>query len=162
MTARSAGVLMYRLKPGDGPDRLQVYLAHPGGPFFKKKNEGYWGIPKGLVEGSEDEATAALREFEEETGFPAPEPLHDLGTVTLKSGKVVHAFASRWPDDDDPPKPWSNTFHMEWPPRSGRTVKVPEIDAARFFSLEDARGLINEQQRELLHRLVRAVGENGE
>ena len=140
---------MYRLTN----DGLEVYLAHPGGPYFAKKSEGYWGIPKGLLEGAEDERTAAAREFEEECGFAAPEPHLDLGRITQRGGKVVHAFAARWDRDDDPPAVQSNTCPIEWPPRSGRTIDIPEIDEGRFFTVDEARRLMNERQFELVERL---------
>lgn len=142
---------MYRF---DSDRQLEIYLAHPGGPFFARRNEGYWGIPKGLLEGAENEAAAARREFEEETGFRPPEPLVDLGFITLNSGKVVHAFASQWTEEGDPPAPTSNTFPMEWPPGSDRQIDVPEIDEAAFFSLDEARRLMNLQQWELIERLL--------
>lgn len=141
---------MYRFSPSGN---LEIYLAHPGGPFFSNKDEGYWGIPKGLLEGAENEAAAAKREFEEETGYCPPAFLDDLGSITLKSGKRVHAFAVQWTEAEDPPEPQSNTFPMEWPPRSGREIEVPEIDRAGFFNLKDARKLMNEQQWELVERL---------
>ena len=158
MAKQSAGILLYRLTR----DSVEVYLAHPGGPFFSKKNEGYWGVPKGLLEeDDEDEERAARREFEEETGFAAPDPAFDLGTVKLKSGKVVHVYASEWNTDDDPPAVESNTFAMEWPPRSGKSIDVPEIDEGRFFPLEDARRLINDRQEQFIDRLLDQLDAEG-
>ena len=147
--AHSGGVLMYRVRNGE----IEVYLAHPGGPFFRNRHEGHWGIPKGLLEDTEDERAAAAREFEEETGFAPPEPLVDLGRITQRGGKVVHGFAARWEERADPPPVKSNTCPVEWPPRSGKMIDIPEIDEARFLSLDEARRLMIEQQFELVERL---------
>jgi predicted NUDIX family NTP pyrophosphohydrolase len=116
-----------------GEPGLEVLLAHPGGPYFVKKDEGVWTIPKGLIEASEDPLAAAVREFEEETGFSAAARRYQfLGDVTQKGGKRVLAWAF-W-GDCDPAALHSNTFEIEWPPRSGRTQTFPEIDRAAFFS----------------------------
>ncbi len=147
---------MYRIRDGE----IEVYLAHPGGPFFRNQNEGYWGIPKGILEHDEDERAAAFREFEEETGFAPPEPLVDLGTITQRAGKVVHGFAARWAEPTDPPPVKSNTCPVQWPPGSGKVIEIPEIDEARFVSLDEAKRLMNERQFELVQRLQKMVGAN--
>ena len=148
--AVSAGLLMY-----DGRDNVRVLLAHPGGPFFAKKDEGAWSIPKGLVEAGEDLLTAAIREFQEETGYCPSEgsPFCLLGEVRLKSGKQVHAwgFPGTWEHGRIPD---SNSFEMEWPPKSGKKQSFPEIDRAEMFSLEDAYRKINPSQSPFLDRLV--------
>lgn len=124
---------------------------HPGGPFWAKKDAGAWSIPKGEVAPGEDELSTAKREFEEELGFPPQGELIPLGSVTLKSGKVVRAWA--FEGDCDPKAIKSNTFTVEWPPRSGRRQEFPEVDRAGFFSLEEARKKINPGLAELLDRL---------
>lgn len=143
---------MYRVREGE----LEVYLAHPGGPFFAAKDDGFWGIPKGLVEPSEDLQAAAAREFEEETGVRPEGPFIALGSVKLPSGKVVHAWAFRR-DGEPPALPRSNTFELEWPPRSGNVQAYPEIDQARFFSIGEAERKVGAAQREFLDRLARAL-----
>lgn len=150
----SAGLLLYSLD-----SELRVLLAHPGGPFFAKKDEGAWSIPKGLVDPGEELLGTAKREFVEETGYD----LHDvteylaIGNVTLKSGKVVHAwaFAGTWVEGREPE---SNTFEMEWPTKSGMRQAFPEIDRAEMFTIQEAECKINERQRPFLARLVAAVG----
>jgi predicted NUDIX family NTP pyrophosphohydrolase len=149
MPKLSAGLLMYRGR-GDG---LQVLLVHPGGPFFAKKDDGAWSIPKGEADDGEDLLATACREFEEETGLEPIGPFRELSPVKLKSGKVVHAWA--FEGDCDPGAIRSNTFTMEWPPRSGRKQEFPEIDRAAFFSLEEAAKRINPAQRALLDELGR-------
>lgn len=139
---------MYR-KRETGPEFL---LAHPGGPFFAKKDEGAWSIPKGLVEGGEDLLEAAKREFEEETGFAPQEPFIGLGSAKYKNGKTVHAWA--FEGDFDPGKAKSNTFKLEWPPRSGRFQEFPEIDRAAFFTYDIALAKIVPDQAPLLERLA--------
>jgi len=149
MGETSAGLLMYRMRDG----RLEVFLAHPGGPLFEKKDEGVWSIPKGLVEPGESLPAAARREFEEETGLVAGGETIPLGSVKLKSGKTVHAWAvaGAW----DPAQGIrSNTFEMEWPPQSGRRGRFPEIDRAAFFAAEEARRRINPAQRAFIDRLL--------
>lgn len=144
---RSAGILLYRRTPS-----LEVLLVHPGGPFWAKKDLGVWSIPKGEYDDDEDPLACALREFEEETGtrLEAPDPV-DLGTVRQKSGKVVQAWAVE--GDLDVASVRSNTFEMEWPPRSGQTRSFPEVDRAEWFSLEAARERINPAQAAFLDRL---------
>ena len=146
----SAGLLMFRNKD----TRLQVLLVHPGGPFFRNKDAGAWTIPKGEVIEGEDLRARAKREYEEELGLKPPASgWIDLGLVKQKGGKIVHA----WAFEGDLPQSFvlrSNTFAMEWPPRSGRTQEFPEIDRAEFFPIEIVREKINQAQMEFLDRLL--------
>jgi len=145
---RSAGILLYRRTPDP-----ELLLVHPGGPFWAKKDLGAWSIPKGEHDPDEDAQACALREFEEETGSrPAPGQLDDLGSVRQKSGKVVQAWALS--GDLDATAIRSNTFELEWPPRSGRMSEFPEVDRAEWFGLEEARARINPAQAEFIDRLV--------
>ena len=146
---RSAGIVLYRT----GDDGLEVLLVHPGGPFWAKKDLGAWSIPKGEYEPGEDPLACALREFEEETGtrLQAPE-LVELGMVTQKAGKEVTAWAA--PGDLDAAAVRSNSFTMEWPPRSGRQQEFPEIDRAEWFALDQARAKLVAAQVELIDRLA--------
>jgi predicted NUDIX family NTP pyrophosphohydrolase len=125
--------------------------VHPGGPFWARRDAGAWTIPKGELGPDEDPRACARREFEEELGAPAPEELAELGTVRQRGGKLVTAFAAA--GDLDPAQVRSNTFTMEWPPRSGRMQEFPEVDRAQWFSLAEARERINPAQAELLDRL---------
>jgi predicted NUDIX family NTP pyrophosphohydrolase len=151
--ARSAGILLYRLG-NDGPE---VLLVHPGGPFWARKDAGAWSIPKGEYGDDEDAQTCALREFEEETGTRlSPAELADLGTVKLKSGKQVAAWAVE--GDLDADAITSNTFELDWPPRSGRMQTVPEVDRAGWFGLEEARAKLNPAQGAFLDRLRALLG----
>lgn len=147
----SAGLLLYRRRD----DRIEVLLVHPGGPLWKKKDEGAWSIPKGELDGDEDALACARREFEEETGFVANGPFLPLGSVRQKSGKLVHAWA--FEGDCDPSALRSNGFEMEWPPRSGRMQQFPEIDRAEFFDIERARERLNPAQVDFLDELVEAL-----
>jgi predicted NUDIX family NTP pyrophosphohydrolase len=147
----SAGLLMYRLCNG----KLQVLLAHPGGPFFKNKDEGSWTIPKGEVEPGEDLLETAKREFKEETGMSPTGPFTALKPVTQKGGKIVHAWAFQ--GDCQPGAIVSNTFTMEWPPHSGRQMDFPEIDRADFFDVATARRKIKAAQQELIEQLEKLV-----
>jgi len=148
----SAGVLLFRRKG----EEIEVFLVHPGGPLWAGKDEGAWSIPKGLVEEGEDLLRAALREFEEETGLKlSADNVIELQPVRLKSGKVVHAFAIE--GDCDPGEIRSNTFQMEWPPRSGRIQEFPEIDRGGWFSLEGAGKKINPGQMGLLEELKKRI-----
>ena len=154
MTDRvSAGILLYRHRDG----RLEVLLAHPGGPFHVNRDLGAWTIPKGEAEPGEDLVDVARREFAEETGHPSPadEPT-PLGTVRQRGGKLVHAWALR--GDLDPAVAHSNTFSMEWPPRSGRLESFPEIDRVAWFDLGEARLRLKDAQVAFLDRLVEALG----
>jgi predicted NUDIX family NTP pyrophosphohydrolase len=130
---------------------LEVFLVHPGGPFWAAKDEGAWSIPKGLIEPGEDHFAAAKREFEEETSIPASEPFLDLGEIRQKSGKRILAWAFEWRGEAPPVK--SNLFTIEWPPRSGLKNDFPEIDKGGFFALPEARRKINKSQGEFLDRL---------
>jgi predicted NUDIX family NTP pyrophosphohydrolase len=131
-----------------------VLLVHPGGPFWAKKDAGAWSIPKGEYEPGDDPRECARREFEEELGTPLPEDaeLAEVGTIKLKSGKQVTAYAVE--GDLDPDAITSNTFTMEWPPRSGNTREFPEVDRAGWFDLQTAREKLNPAQAELLVRLA--------
>jgi predicted NUDIX family NTP pyrophosphohydrolase len=147
-TKRSAGILLYRRRP-----ELEVLLVHPGGPFWAKKDEGAWSIPKGEHDEGEDGQACAIREFTEETGSaPSPGELDDLGTIKQRAGKVVQAWALE--GDLDPETVQSNTFSMQWPPRSGRMQEFPEVDRAEWFDLDQARQRINPAQAAFLDRLV--------
>ncbi|WP_440713785.1 NUDIX domain-containing protein [Gordonia sp. FQ] len=153
MAEHSAGILLYR---GRGDD-LRVLLVHPGGPFFAKKDDGAWSIPKGLVEEGEDLLAAARREFAEETGHAVPDGIAtDLGQVRLRSGKYVTAFALQ--GDFDPDTLRSNTFELSWPPRSGRTQVFPEVDRAGWFGVGEAAVKLNPAQVPLIERLREALG----
>jgi predicted NUDIX family NTP pyrophosphohydrolase len=146
--ASSAGILMYR-QTGRG---LEVLLVHPGGPFWQNKDEGAWSIPKGEMDEGEDAAVAARREFLEETGSTLSEALEPLGDIRQRGGKRVTAFAVEGDLDVDAIK--SNTFEIEWPPKSGRMQSFPEIDRAAWFDLTAAHAKILESQRLLLDRLA--------
>jgi predicted NUDIX family NTP pyrophosphohydrolase len=153
MATTSAGILMYRRRDIGG---LEVFLVHPGGPFFRNKDEGSWSIPKGLVDEGEQPRSAALRELAEETGLRPPGELIELGSVRQKGGKIVLA----WAVEHDPGPALevrSNNFTLEWPPKSGRRLEFPEIDRGEFFGLEEARRKINAAQAEFLDRLCGAV-----
>jgi predicted NUDIX family NTP pyrophosphohydrolase len=147
----SAGLLMYRFRGSV----LEVFLVHPGGPFWAAKDEGAWSIPKGLIEPGEDNFAGARREFEEETSIPSSEPFLDLGEIRQKSGKRISAWA--FETRSDAPSVKSNLFTMEWPPRSGVKKEFPEIDKGQFFALPEARKKINQSQAEFLDRLETEV-----
>ena len=155
MAKRSAGILMYRRRDG----RTEVLLVHPGGPFWAKKDAGAWSIPKGEYTDGKDPRTEALREFEEELGRPAPDgaAILDLGEIKQRSGKVVTAFAVE--GDLDPSDVNSNTFEMEWPPRSGRIQVFPEIDRVEWFGVGEARERLKAAQVPFLERLESALGQ---
>jgi predicted NUDIX family NTP pyrophosphohydrolase len=150
VVATSAGILLFR-RAGEA---VEVLLVHPGGPYWARKDLGAWSIPKGLVEEGEEPLQCALRELEEELGssfsFPAEE-LIELGSVRQKAGKVVHCWAAE--GDFDPADLSSNTFSMEWPPRSGSEREFPEVDRAEWFGLEEARRKIIAAQGDFLDRL---------
>jgi predicted NUDIX family NTP pyrophosphohydrolase len=155
MPKKSAGLLLYRKRK----DILEVFLAHPGGPFFVNKDSGFWGIPKGLIDEGEDALAAAQREFEEETGFKAEGPFLPLTAVTQKGGKVVQAWA--FEGDVDAEKMRSNTFTLEWPPHSGKQQEFPEVDRGAWFSINEAKQAINVAQVSFLEELQRLVGAKG-
>lgn len=146
---------MYR----HGGDALEVFLVHPGGPYWSKKDEGSWTLPKGEYEVGEEPLAAAQREFHEETGFDANEPFMELGTVKQKSGKLVLAWAFK--GDCDPTNLVSNTCEIEWPPRSRKRIVIPEVDRGAWFSLENGRIYIREEQRPFLDRLWQQLADNG-
>lgn len=147
MAKKSAGLAMFRVRN----KKLEILLVHPGGPLWAKKDDGAWFLPKGEVEDGEDELAAARREFEEETGLKPAGPFVALGRVKQRSGKVVVAWA--FEGDCDPEEIRSNTFWMEWPPRSGRQREFPEVDRARFFTLEAARGKMHPVEFEFFTRV---------
>jgi predicted NUDIX family NTP pyrophosphohydrolase len=144
MKKQSAGLLLYRITDA-GP---QVFLVHPGGPFWKNKDEGAWSIPKGEFTDDEDGLAAARREFTEETGFHAQGKFIPLEPCRQRSGKMVHAWLLN--QDVEASEIRSNTFALQWPPRSGRTINVPEVDRAGWFSLDEAEKRINPGQLPLL------------
>ncbi len=149
---KSAGILLWRRDNG----RLEVLLAHMGGPYWAKKDLGHWTIPKGEVEEGEELVAVALREFAEETGHEVPDvPLLELGEITQKSGKVVVAWAAE--GDLDAAAATSNTYEMEWPPGSGRIVEFPEIDRVEWFGTDAARRKLKEAQVPFLDRLAAAM-----
>lgn len=147
MARISAGLVMYRIREGE----LQVLLAHPGGPFFKHKDAGSWTIPKGEIEPDEDLLTAAKREFAEEIGVTPTGPFIPLQPITQKGGKVVHAWA--FEGDCDTQSIVSNTFLLEWPPKSGKQVEFPEIDRAEFLDLNAAKLKVKATQIPLIEEL---------
>lgn len=153
-TAASAGLLLFRRSSG----AIEVFLAHPGGPFWANRDSGAWSIPKGVVDPGEDTLDAARREFREETGVIAAGPFIPLGSIKQKAGKTVHAWA--WEGDADHTAITSNTTRSEWPRGSGNWLTFPEIDRCEWFDLETARQKINPAQAELLLRLVEAVHSN--
>jgi predicted NUDIX family NTP pyrophosphohydrolase len=148
----SAGLLMFRTRNVG----LEVLLVHPGGPFFQNKDEGAWSIPKGEATEGEDLLERAKIEFNEELGIAASGHWMDLGSVKQKGGKTVYAWAFAGDLEDDF-KPVSNTFEMEWPPRSGKVQRFPEVDRASFFPLEEASRKINAAQAVFLDRLIEQV-----
>ena len=149
MPERSAGILLHR---GSGA-ALEVLLVHPGGPFFARKDAGAWSIPKGLYEEGEQPLACARREFAEELGSPCPEgPALELGEIRQRNGKRVVAFAVA--GDLDADAITSNTFTLEWPPRSGRTQEFPEVDRAAWFAIDEARMKILPSQAPLLDALL--------
>ncbi len=154
MPSPSAGLLIYRQRPG----RVEVFLVHPGGPYWAKKDLGAWSIPKGEHAPDEDPLEAARREFCEETGLQLPAgEFTPLEPVRLASGKWVRAWAV--PGDIDAQAIRSNTFSIEWPPRSGRQQSFPEVDQAEWFALPEARHKINQGQRPLLDQLGRMLNQ---
>ncbi len=152
MVATSAGILLFR--HAGGATEAEVLLVHPGGPFWAKKDQGAWSIPKGELEEGEEPRECALRELEEELGSPfalAPDDLIELGTVRQKSGKVVHGWAAE--GDFDPATLRSNSFSLQWPPRSGVEREFPEVDRAEWLGLDEARRKIIPAQADFLDRL---------
>ncbi len=140
---------MYRFRNGN----LQVFLAHPGGPLFQNKDDGHWTIPKGEPPENEPLFEAAIREFEEETGIRPRGNYIELGSIKQKGGKTVHAWAFEGDYDESQPV-CSNTFEMEWPPRSGRRQQFPEVDRASFFTPVEAKKKLKDTQWPLVERLI--------
>ena len=151
MAQRSAGLLIFRRRGG----AIEVLLVHPGGPYWRAKDAGAWQIPKGLIEPGEDAASAARREAAEELGVAIAGDPTPLAQIRQAGGKIVEAFAVE--ADVDPAAVCSNSFEMEWPPRSGWMQSFPEIDAARWFAIDEARDMMLASQLPLLDRLSDAV-----
>jgi predicted NUDIX family NTP pyrophosphohydrolase len=147
----SAGLLLYRR----AADRLELFLAHPGGPFWRDRDEGAWTIPKGVIDADEEPLAAARREFEEETGLTPRPPFLALGSIRQKAGKTVHAWA--WEGDADPERVTSNVMSTEWPRGSGRWLTFPEVDRCAWFDPQTARRKLNPAQVELVDRLEAAL-----
>ncbi len=149
MAAISAGLLMCNICEG----KLIFFLVHPGGPFYKNKHKGVWTIPKGIVNENEERLVAAQREFFEETGIEPRGPYHSLGSARMKSGKeiLVWTFVGEW---EVASGITSNTFELEWPPRSGKTMQVPEADQGRWMAYEEAAMYIHSSQKVFLDRAV--------
>ena len=148
---RSAGLIMYRKPKGE----IEVFLVHPGGPFWANKDRGAWTLPKGEYSAEEEPLVAAQREFHEETSFVPQGPFLELGSIRQRSGKIVSAWA--FEGDCVPDALISNTCEIEWPPRSGRRLEIPEIDRGRWFSMHEANEYMREEQRELLQRLAESA-----
>ena len=153
MATRSAGLLLFRT----ASDSLEVLLVHPGGPFWAKRDDGAWSIPKGEIHAGEDPFQAALREFREEMGAPVDGDFIALAPRRQAGGKIVHAWAVA--AQFDPSRLRSNTFTMEWPPRSGQRREFPEIDRAAWFPLDVARAKILKSQAGFLDELIRTLAE---
>ena len=150
----SAGILLYRRRAG----LLEVFLVHPGGPYWRKKDDGSWSIPKGEYEVGEDALEAAKREFNEETGFTAAGDFVALTPLQQASGKLVSGWAVE--GDVDPAKLRSNMFQMEWPPGSGAQQQFPEVDRGGWFDLANARRKLLVGQRPMLTQLREILGED--
>ena len=155
MAKQSAGLLMYRYRTG----KAEILLVHPGGPYWAGKDIGAWAIPKGEIEPGEDPLSAAIREFQEETGFRAEGRFCPLNPVRLKSRKVVYAWAFQ--GDCDPQALTSMTFSMEWPPHSGKEQQFPEVDRAGWFTVEAAMEKIQAGQAAFIKEFARISGEDG-
>lgn len=147
MSQKSAGILLYRIQNS----RIEVFLVHPGGPYWSKKDDGAWSIPKGEFDENEEPLAAAKREFQEETGIQLSGEFIQLNPVKQKGGKMVYAWAVK--GDIDPAKVKSNSFEIEWPPRSGKMKSFPEIDKAAWFPLSEAQKKIIEAQSALIKEL---------
>lgn len=151
----SAGLLLFRWRGS----LLEVFLAHPGGPFWSRRDAGAWTIPKGQVDAGEEALATARREFEEETGVWPTGPFLPLGSIRQKAGKTVHAWA--WEGDADAASIVSNTIEIEWPRGSGRRMEIPEVDRCAWFDIAAAREKLNPAQVALLDRLEALVRTNG-
>jgi predicted NUDIX family NTP pyrophosphohydrolase len=149
---RSAGLLVYRRRPGG----CEVFLVHPGGPFWQSKDRGAWSIPKGELAPDEDPLGAARREFAEETGIEMAGDFVSLASIKQPSGKTIDAWAVE--GECDPAMVRSNSFATEWPPRSGRVQRFPEIDRAAWFGIDEARDRITKGQRGFLDQLRQLLG----
>jgi len=149
MSKKSAGILLYRFTNKN----LEVLLVHPGGPFWKNKDEGAWSVPKGEFEDDEEPLAAAIREMKEETGVTLKGDFIELTPIKQKSGKLVYAFAKEY--DLDPSQIKSNEFEMEWPPRSGKKRSFPEIDKAEWFDIKTAKEKIIAAQWPLIDELIK-------
>lgn len=146
---QSAGLLLYRYSN----QMLEVLLVHPGGPFWKNKEAGAWSVPKGEFDATEDGLAAAIREAKEETGCLFSGNFRPLSPIKQKNGKTVYAWALQ--ADFDTATLTSNTFPLEWPPKSGKIIEVPEVDRAEWFNSEEAKEKINSAQRALIEQLVK-------
>lgn len=153
MAKTSAGLILYRMQSG----QLEVLLVHPGGPFWSKKDEGAWFVPKGELNVGEEPLAGAKREFEEETGLKPEGEFLALGSVKQKSGKTIVAWA--FEGDCDPSSIKSNTFTIEWPPKSGRQQEFPEIDRAGFFTVPQAKAKMHPVEYPLVLRLHELLGD---
>lgn len=153
MAKTSAGLILYRMQSG----QLEVLLVHPGGPFWSKKDEGAWFVPKGELNVGEEPLAGAKREFEEETGLKPEGEFLALGSVKQKSGKTIVAWA--FEGDCDPSSIKSNTFSIEWPPKSGRQQEFPEIDRAGFFTVPQAKAKMHPVEYPLVLRLHELLGD---
>ena len=153
MSKKSAGIILYRIQNA----LLEIFLVHPGGPFWSRKDEGAWSIPKGEFEDDEDPLNAAKREFEEETGISISGRFIELNPIKQKSGKFVYAWAVE--GDINPGEIRSNEFEMEWPPKSGKKKSFPEIDKAAWFSVSEAEKKIIEAQLSLIKQLEKKLNE---
>jgi predicted NUDIX family NTP pyrophosphohydrolase len=151
----SAGLLLFRRTP----EGVELFVAHPGGPFWAGRDAGAWTIPKGVVDEGEEPLAAARREFEEETGIVPVPPFLSLGSVRQKAGKTVHAWA--WEGDADPATITSNTMRTEWPRGSGRLITFPEVDRCAWMGLDEARAKLNPAQAEFADRLVALLASTG-
>ena len=152
MAKKSAGILLYRKKN----NALEFFLVHPGGPFWKNKDLGAWSIPKGEFAEEEDPLKAAKRELEEEVGITCSGPFMELTAVRQKAGKTVYAWGAE--KDVDPATLKSNSFQMEWPPKSGKMKDFPEIDKGQWFYAEEAKKKINMSQAPLIDELILLLG----
>ena len=152
-TRPSAGLLLFR----HTDDGVEVFLAHPGGPFWRRRDEGAWTVPKGMIEPGEQPLEAARREFEEETGIVPAGPFIPLGSIRQKAGKIVHAWA--WEGEADPDEIRSNETLIEWPRGSGVMRSYPEVDRCAWFDPDTARVRINRAQAELVDRLLEVLGD---
>jgi predicted NUDIX family NTP pyrophosphohydrolase len=149
---KSAGILLFRRNKKN----IEFFLVHPGGPFWAKKDAGAWSIPKGEYNDDEDALVAAKREFEEETGQSIDGDFIELKPLKQKGGKIVQAYAVEGDIDADNIR--SNTFEMEWPPKSGRRKSFPEVDRAEWFDADTAKEKINEKQAELIEEVMMRIG----